>query len=206
MRIKNGVTKICPVCGEFFYLRPSEVKKGIISCSTACKAIRYKGRSMPHTKIWGQHISEAKKGKINLAGRKSKIFKVCEYCNNEFEVSRHRAIGQNYKARFCSLTCWYNFIRSKPENHPSYKGGYEPYYGPNWPKQRRLCLMRDGYKCRSCGRKIRSIRLDVHHIRPFREFNNNWQKANELGNLITFCLQCHTKAGANHCVFQLPAF
>lgn len=67
-------------------------------------------------------------------------------------------------------------------------------YGPNWSKQREKALERDDYTCRVCG--VESAELDrelsVHHIRPRREFNGNWEQ-NELANLITVCPSCHGK-------------
>ncbi|MFP3896056.1 MAG: DEAD/DEAH box helicase [Anaerolineales bacterium] len=73
--------------------------------------------------------------------------------------------------------------------------------GPNWPTQSEKARRRDGYRCRQCGASQRSGRKhDVHHIRPFREFNwlpgknENYRQANALSNLITLCPSCHRKA------------
>ncbi|MGM0401028.1 MAG: DEAD/DEAH box helicase [Chloroflexota bacterium] len=73
--------------------------------------------------------------------------------------------------------------------------------GPNWPIQSEKARRRDGHRCRQCGAPQRPGRKhDVHHIRPFREFNwlpgknENYRQANVLSNLITLCPSCHRKA------------
>ncbi len=73
-------------------------------------------------------------------------------------------------------------------------------YGPNWETQRELARQRDGYRCRLCGAPEKPGRQhDVHHLIPFREFgyvpgeNERYRQANDLGNLITVCHNCHTR-------------
>ncbi|MDE2901758.1 MAG: HNH endonuclease signature motif containing protein, partial [Chloroflexota bacterium] len=53
-----------------------------------------------------------------------------------------------------------------------------------WGVVRRLVLIRDGYKCRSCGRMGR---LEVDHVRPLNKGGDAW----DLGNLQTLCRGCH---------------
>ena len=70
--------------------------------------------------------------------------------------------------------------------------GYKPY---KWQYQesnrldeniRKAVILRDGCKCRECGRS--NIKLEVHHINPRRSNGTN-----TLGNLITLCGICHQK-------------
>lgn len=65
-------------------------------------------------------------------------------------------------------------------------------YGPNWSKQRRKCLERDGHSCRVCGIEQSDLEreLSVHHITPRRQYDGNWEQ-NDLENLITLCPECH---------------
>lgn len=67
-------------------------------------------------------------------------------------------------------------------------------YGPNWSKQRKKALERDNYACQICGSDSdeHSQELSVHHIRPRRQFDGNWEQ-NRLENLITVCPRCHGK-------------
>ena len=70
--------------------------------------------------------------------------------------------------------------------------GYKPY---RWQYQksnrldeniRKAVILRDGYKCRECGKS--NTVLEVHHIKPKR-----FGGSNTLGNLITLCSKCHQK-------------
>jgi len=90
-------------------------------------------------------------------------------------------------------------VGSQPgELHHRWQGGYDPYYGDNWHRQRRRALNRDGNKCQSCEigsekhRKKHGAGLDVHHIVPLREFDAP-ERANRLENLITLCRNCHNR-------------
>ena len=78
------------------------------------------------------------------------------------------------------------------DKNPAWRGGYEPYYGPNWNQQRKNCLERDNHICRICGAKENGKGHNVHHIIPFREFGRErYTDANQLDNLITLCDKCH---------------
>ncbi len=74
-------------------------------------------------------------------------------------------------------------------------------YGPDWASARKVARTRDGFLCRQCNAPEREEREhDVHHIRPFREFNfipgenRNDRLANKVDNLITLCSTCHQRA------------
>ncbi|MDH7473973.1 MAG: DEAD/DEAH box helicase [Anaerolineae bacterium] len=77
------------------------------------------------------------------------------------------------------------------------------YRGPDWDTQRRRARERDGFRCQHCGAPEKPDRQhDVHHLRPFREFNyvpgqnEAYLEANRLENLITLCRSCHLRAEA----------
>lgn len=70
--------------------------------------------------------------------------------------------------------------------------GYKPYH---WQYQksnrldeniRRAVILRDGCRCRECGKS--NTVLEVHHIKP-RRFHGS----DTLDNLITLCRKCHQK-------------
>lgn len=79
--------------------------------------------------------------------------------------------------------------RPAGENHPSWEGGYEGYYGKSWNQNRTRAVERDDRQCVICGE---GDRIEVHHITPFRKFGvENEAEANKLDNLITLCPDCH---------------
>jgi DEAD/DEAH box helicase domain-containing protein len=73
-------------------------------------------------------------------------------------------------------------------------------YGPNWQEQRKKARARDGYRCQECGiPEPAGSQHDVHHLKPFRTFgyipgfNENYQIANRLSNLVLLCRRCHQR-------------
>lgn len=84
------------------------------------------------------------------------------------------------------------------EENSYWRGGYEPYYGPNWYEQRRKAKNRDNHECVKCGKTDEEHleeygwELEVHHIVPASSFQD-YQKMNDLENLITLCRKHHRK-------------
>ena len=67
-------------------------------------------------------------------------------------------------------------------NH-MWKGGKITYRGKGWKGIRTQAIRRDDNKCRRCD----SINnLQVHHIIPYRDTQNN-----SFENLVTLCIECH---------------
>ncbi len=66
-------------------------------------------------------------------------------------------------------------------------------YGSEWTRIRKLVLQRDGYACQACGTPERDQPLHVHHKVPLRAFTSV-EQANQLGNLVTLCPNCHRQA------------
>jgi hypothetical protein len=60
-----------------------------------------------------------------------------------------------------------------------------PSYPENWTYLRQDVLARDGFCCRKCGTSIRPLQVD--HIVPLSRGGTN-----NLGNLQTLCLRCHS--------------
>ncbi|MDB9274912.1 homing endonuclease associated repeat-containing protein, partial [Halorubrum ezzemoulense] len=90
-------------------------------------------------------------------------------------------------------------------DHPHWKGGYgDISYGPNWYKQRKRALKRDGFECQMPGctidREAHHERwdrdLNVHHITPLGTFIDadgvlDYERSNRLENLVTLCQRHH---------------
>lgn len=123
----------------------------------------------------------------------------CDYCEVWFHESPSRK-KRPLKHSFCSREC-YGMWRSeniRKEKHPSWKGGYRTYYGPNWKSQRLKALERDNYSCLYPGcqrtKETEGINMHVHHMIPFKIFGlKRYIEANDLSNLISFCSEHHVK-------------
>jgi endogenous inhibitor of DNA gyrase (YacG/DUF329 family) len=126
------------------------------------------------------------------------ITKNCETCEKPFYVKPYKI----EKAKFCSEKCrTIAFVPKCGPNNPQWKGGRDKnYYGPNWHSQRRIARDRDNHACQQCGKTERDNgrKLDVHHIRDFREFGlNRYEEANQISNLISLCRNCHSQITGN---------
>ena len=108
----------------------------------------------------------------------------CEQCS---EMTRNR--------RFCTHECyglWLSIHHVGPD-HPTWAGGWEPYYGENWQEQRAKAIMRDGSRCRICGHFVTGSDCHVHHYIALKAFSGDWRTANKLSNLVTLCSTHHSK-------------
>lgn len=93
--------------------------------------------------------------------------------------------------------------QSKNNNtYKGYKDKYTGYYGKDWQEKKEKALQRDNYKCKICGvtqkehiekDEFFGKNLHVHHIIPAKKFDS-YKKANTIGNLVTLCSKCHSKA------------
>lgn len=196
----------CPSCGSQRWKLVHSVRNAQTPRCRSCSS---------HLVNIGKVVTEAQKEKQRKAmtGRKCPQRckpplpdKICEWCNKPFPLSRKRPKKENENRRFCNLDCWYEYIRAAPENHPTYKGGYEPYYGPNWPQQARKARQRDRV-CQSCGKtpKENGRALDVHHIISFPEFGiAHYKEANHLSNLVSSCQGCHPSLEWGIIPIQMP--
>lgn len=208
------ITIICPGCGKPFTKMKSKPKK---YCSAEC-AFKHRPRP-PRTKRktciceWcGKKFEtwQSRKGRFcshqctsefaatqTPTGKRSEWFKyTCTVCGKSYEVkaSQFKSRGPS---KYCSNECRAEAkaVSMQGDGNPNYRGGTILCRGSNWGRQRRKTLKRDNYRCQICGRKLKKRDrwvLDVHHIIPFREFDN-YLDANQLSNLITLCKSCHSK-------------
>lgn len=134
----------------------------------------------------------------------------CDYCGKPYETTTHQVRLRG--SRFCSIECRgaMRSIEFRGENNHNWTGGSLELedYGSNWQRQARRAKKRDKHTCQVCGYQSGGDRiLDVHHIVPLKEFDEDWNKANRLKNLISLCRQCHVKVekGKIPCQPRLPA-
>lgn len=178
----------CRTCGRLFYappsVRDSPTKAGLY-CSHACRPVRVGWSMSPEQKA---KLSALATGNRATGPRLPLLQRVCRHCGTGFAVTRKGA-----RRRFCMTACWYAYIREHPEEHPHWRGGVEPYYGPDWDEQARRARARDGHRCRDCGKRQKRPLLDVHHLMPRRAFKGDYLVANRLENLVTLCKACHAR-------------
>jgi 5-methylcytosine-specific restriction endonuclease McrA len=116
----------------------------------------------------------------------------CDQCGCNFEGRKKRLVEN--KNNFCNRECYFNFVRQGGAR--DHEKGPEPYYGPNWYKQRELARSRDNHTCQSCGvtrdqhLEVYNQQPHVHHINPWHEYDD-YEERNDLSNLITLCIPCH---------------
>lgn len=167
------IERVCKICKKRYNVSSS--RKESVVCSIKCRKLwekisRPSGKDSPH--------------------HKPKVLKMCINCGSHFDAYPYRADER----RFCSRYCYGKWISNNlvGKDAPHWKGGHIPYYGPNWKVQRRKALYRDNNECTLCRVKkgARGRALSIHHIRPFREFED-YVEANKLKNLITVCDDCH---------------
>lgn len=186
----KNVVKHCVICNSKMFVRPCNIRK---TCSYKCRCALMKRLSNTPQRLriaykWGKRNL----GKKMPQFEKPKVVKVCMFCKHKFLISNGEGKIARAHRRFCSTECWYNYIRDDPRHHPSWVGGYQPYYGGDWQIQSKRARERDRYTCQHCYKYQKRPRLDVHHIVAFRLFSS-YKKANRLPNLITLCKSCHSK-------------
>lgn len=171
---------VCENCNKDFLAYPRHRKGNHKFCSMKC-----------------QH--EWRTGKTDLVKKKG-INKECPICGNDFYCYPYEVD----KKKTCSMKCNYELQRREGihqgENCNFWTGGFDNYRGKNWYQQREKARKRDSNTCQSCGKTVdeHETNMIVHHIVPFRFFQNDYKKANDLKNLISLCHNCHAKQESHH--------
>lgn len=171
MGIRNRETRNCDACGGEFEVVPSSEQR---FCTLEC-AYGNRSKDIAHTKD-------------------------CPICGDEFRTGGE---SKSDKRKTCGKECGaiYKSIHYTGEDSPTWKGGYENYYGPNWSEKRQEARERDNHACQYCGVSESELdrELSVHHIQPIREYRQQYdapewyEKGNNLENLVTLCEPCHGK-------------
>jgi hypothetical protein len=173
---RGGERRSCDNCEEEIQRKPSTYEgQDNVYCSIECR-VEYRRADWPQL--------------------------VCENCGELFKMRpalyEQRITVQNNDKFFCSNDCQGEWETGK--DNPMYDGERKghPIYGPDWRYIRRDARERDGFSCQDCGLSEREHKarygqeLEVHHIKPIREFDNV-EEANQLSNLITLCRAHHRK-------------
>lgn len=132
-------------------------------------------------------------GANGVLAKSSRVTLTCPTCGKQFESQPNQI--RRVKTRYCSKHCFYvdHGVMMSGEKNPAWQGGRDPYYGPHWKRQAQVARARDGHRCRWCGVSEKELprKLQVHHIIPLRAFQRDFQRANALANLVSFCSACH---------------
>jgi 5-methylcytosine-specific restriction endonuclease McrA len=196
---QTKVSRTCKTCGKEFRVQPSYLVTGAVEfCSQACytpeeRSARNGNRKAATPKPVRAITDRPRdpRGRKEGEGVKSYTYN-CAQCGNPILITGHQRNHRKRRAEhFCNRSCWYDFIRAHPEANGRWLGGAVPYFGPNWNEQAKQARERDADTCQRCGKHQTVPLLDVHHIRPRRAFNGDWERANDLANLISYCKRCH---------------
>lgn len=175
-RDRKSVPVECSNCGEETMVRPQSSKRyGRHFCDNECF-----GEFLEREDSWMWEGGDA-------TGE-------CEECGEEYTEVPARIDER----RFCSQECMTEWHKREfsGEGHHRWRGGRDPYYGPDWREKRRQARKRDGYECQICGigqtehREVFGCSPPVHHIKRISSFDDIG-KANELPNLVTLCKTHH---------------
>lgn len=218
-----GESVECDNCGEQFQRTPSEIERYEHSfCSEVCKGEwqsenhigednpRWEGgRSTYECVICGSEEEryecetyddvvcsiECNKALTSWANRgETLVERDCDYCGETYETKP--AWDRKQEHGYCSRECAddAHSDRMGGDGNPRWEGGdiHDTYCGPNWESKRQQVLDRDNHACARCGSEHE---LQVHHIKPRREFitdgEYDYTNANQLNNLVTLCNVCH---------------
>ena len=121
------------------------------------------------------------------------IEKECPICGKVFTVPMYDAERRKTCSWKCRNEFWSRTGKQAGPNNPHWLGGIDDRRGEYWEEGRRKALERDRHRCAMCGSTSEERRIDVHHVIPYRCFDND-KDANHPDNLICLCLKCHMKA------------
>lgn len=125
----------------------------------------------------------------------------CPVCGTSFHPKRGSSHGKYQRQTYCTGACARiaNGLKLRGDNSPNWKGGRATENpsdrGVNWRTQSHKARKRDNYTCQNCGkhRLFGLVKIDVHHIIPYRDFDGDYESANQLSNLILLCPSCHKR-------------
>lgn len=187
--VRASLRRPCGQCGEEF--QPSSTTTKYCSWGCRSEAKRAKPTHCVNCGCWFTALKVMRReNRIEMAGVNAAktCSQACEYAWRSNNVDRREKISKA-------------FTGSK---HPNWQGGPQLKYrgarGAGWQRARRAALKRDKHTCQDCGMtEVEHVErtgkgLEVHHKRPFWQFNGDNAKANALSNLVSLCKSCHQKA------------
>lgn len=206
----------CPTCGKIFNPAKPEIRFCSVACANKSRIVPGK-RSIFTCKWCGKEFETwtyrnptmcsrqcaseygARQPKPNKRKPEIRVVRTCETCGKEFIANVHQIRLRN-GGRFCSRACKgaSKSMQMRGEDNLNYKGGTleenPSYRGANWGQQKRKVLKRDNHQCQICLTHVSDrYSIGVHHIIPYRQFNGDFEAANQVENLITLCMKHHKR-------------
>jgi len=132
---------------------------------------------------------------LGRAPSETDVHELASFCPGTFSRAFGSFIDAKLAAGFQHRRADY---QPSGEDHYAWGGGLDRPYDRNWLKKRKQALARDKRQCVRCGKTSKQQRresgkdLHVHHITPWREFDDP-EERNRLKNLVTLCASCHRK-------------
>lgn len=212
-RKKPIIEKECIFCGEIFQAkradafscgkrdvlhRPNEkIKRVKVICD--CCGEYFEQTVSTHNRNKRENRKNYCSQKCMGEAYKDRVEITCSECGKTFQRAKS-GYDPNNKHYFCSKECQKkntDYILSGEEHYNYINGDTSYIRGVGWSKARKETRKRDNYTCQHCGITEEQLgkQLDVHHIKPYRLFDNS-KEANELTNLISLCPSCHHKQEA----------
>lgn len=219
--LRNGKTKLCPICKNEFYVKKSAFKRRKY-CSRSCAN---KARSLNQifienrvektclfcNKTFYTTPNEINRGRGKYCShkcfsndKKTREKRICLECGSEFEVPQWKInIGEG---NFCSRACFnanpLNTNRPRGSENHAWKGGisFEPYcpqFNEEFKERVRKFWNR---KCGICGKseQTNGKKLSVHHV--------NYEKMVFCDTtspiFIPLCSSCHPKTNHNRTAWE----
>lgn len=204
----------CATCGSAFAVPPSRVERSENHfCDLDCKGEYQEGQDRGGERTTCENCGEsfaAQSGNPNRfcsrdcyndhrratgeggPDRGERIEVECENCGATLERPPWHV--RQSDRQFCNTECMGDWQSENVtgESHPNWKGGYEPYYGEDWQRQRERAILRDDEGCVLCGRD-----RDVHYAQFGQDLHVHHKTdrsdggTNDLDNLVTLCRPCH---------------
>lgn len=196
----------CLRCGKTMMRAPWHAERGGSQyCSRACqhpaahitcdwcgKQKRVSPSGIGERNFCSRKCGRAWQGAQGIVGVPyARVDVTCDSCGVVFQRQQYAVKSRNY----CSKVCFYHahIDNMGGDKNPAWRGGFDPYYGPNWKQQARRARQRDSHTCQHCGAIEADLHcaMHVHHIIPLRDFQRDFRRANALSNLVSLCPACH---------------
>jgi len=173
------ITINCQTCGNQFEVIPSRIKKAEVKfCSTKCAGEANK--LYPPEK------------RPNWQGGISKIIKLCQTCNKQFEASTYN-VNKGFGS-FCSRSCVGKTRTGNKNSNWNDGSSFKPYCPKFNERLKERIRERDNRTCQLCGEEENIKKLDCHHIHYDRE--------NCYPDLISLCHICNSKVNGNRKYYE----